>query len=52
MKNRDVIDQADSYIGKSVVRPQAARLLAGRGVFTDDLRLPRGRRWPWPAWRG
>ena len=41
MKNRDVIDQADSYIGKSVVRPQAARLLAGRGVFTDDLRLPR-----------
>ena len=39
--NRDVIEQGDSYIGQSVVRPQAARLLAGRGVFTDDLRLPR-----------
>jgi len=39
--NRDVIDRADSYIGQSVIRPQAARLLAGRGVFTDDLRLPR-----------
>ncbi len=39
--NRDVIEQGDSFIGQSVVRPQAARLLAGRGVFTDDLRLPR-----------
>jgi carbon-monoxide dehydrogenase large subunit len=39
--NHDVIEQGDSYIGQSVVRPQAARLLAGRGVFTDDLRLPR-----------
>src|SRR5258705_3539221 len=39
--NRDVIEQGDSFIGHSVIRPQAARLLAGRGVFTDDLRLPR-----------
>ena len=35
------IPEGDSYIGRSIVRPQAARLLAGRGQFTDDLRLPR-----------
>ena len=35
------IAQGESYIGRSVVRPQTARLLAGRGVFTDDLKLPR-----------
>ena len=38
---REVIEQGDTYIGQSVVRPQAARLLGGRGVFTDDIRLPR-----------
>lgn len=35
------IVEAESYIGKSVVRPQTSRLLAGRGVFTDDIKLPR-----------
>ena len=30
-----------SYIGKSVPRPNARRLLAGRGQYVDDLRLPR-----------
>jgi CO/xanthine dehydrogenase Mo-binding subunit len=35
------IEQGRSYIGESVVRPQTARLLAGRGVFTDDVTLPR-----------
>lgn len=35
------IPDGDTYIGTSVVRPQAARLLAGRGVYVDDLRLPR-----------
>jgi carbon-monoxide dehydrogenase large subunit len=35
------IDKGRSYIGESVVRPQTARLLAGRGVFTDDITLPR-----------
>jgi carbon-monoxide dehydrogenase large subunit len=35
------IAEAESYIGKSVVRPQTSRLLAGRGVFTDDIKLPR-----------
>src|SRR5687767_10674257 len=29
------------YIGESVPRPNAQRLLQGRGCFTDDLRLPR-----------
>lgn len=30
----------DGYIGRPVVRPQTARLVAGRGVYTDDLVLP------------
>ena len=29
------------YIGQSVPRPNAQRLLQGRGVFVDDLRFPR-----------
>jgi carbon-monoxide dehydrogenase large subunit len=29
------------YIGQSVPRPNAARLLQGRGCFIDDLRFPR-----------
>ncbi|MGH8648759.1 MAG: xanthine dehydrogenase family protein molybdopterin-binding subunit, partial [Burkholderiales bacterium] len=29
------------YIGKSVPRANAKRLLQGRGVYVDDLRLPR-----------
>src|SRR5262252_1495396 len=29
------------YIGQSVPRPNAARLLQGRGAYTDDLRFPR-----------
>jgi len=35
------VHERESYIGQSVVRPQTARLLAGRGVYTDDVRLPR-----------
>ncbi len=30
----------DGYIGRPVVRPQTARLVAGRGLYTDDLVLP------------
>src|SRR5262249_45631525 len=30
-----------SYIGRSVVRPQTARLVAGRGTYTDDVVVPR-----------
>jgi carbon-monoxide dehydrogenase large subunit len=29
------------YIGQSLPRPNARRLLQGRGAYTDDLRLPR-----------
>src|SRR5262245_62077856 len=29
------------HIGRTVVRPQTARLVAGRGTFTDDVALPR-----------
>jgi len=29
------------YIGRSVVRPQTARLVAGRGTYTDDVAVPR-----------
>ena len=29
------------YIGQSVPRANAQRLLQGRGAFTDDLRFPR-----------
>src|SRR5712691_8461334 len=29
------------YIGQSVPRPNAQRLLQGRGSFIDDLRFPR-----------
>src|SRR5262249_50698763 len=29
------------YIGRSVVRPQPARRVAGRGTYTDDVTLPR-----------
>ncbi|HSE03631.1 MAG TPA: 2Fe-2S iron-sulfur cluster-binding protein, partial [Methylomirabilota bacterium] len=29
------------YVGRSVIRPQTARLVAGRGVYTDDVAVPR-----------
>ncbi|MEM9107911.1 MAG: xanthine dehydrogenase family protein molybdopterin-binding subunit, partial [Pseudomonadota bacterium] len=34
-------DRPNSYIGRSVPRPDARRLLEGRGRFVDDLQLPR-----------
>jgi carbon-monoxide dehydrogenase large subunit len=34
-------DQPNSYIGRSVPRPNARRLLQGRGKFVDDISLPR-----------
>lgn len=36
-----VLDRPNSYIGRSVPRPNAKRLLAGRGRYTDDLRMAR-----------
>ncbi|MGI9504167.1 MAG: xanthine dehydrogenase family protein molybdopterin-binding subunit, partial [Geminicoccaceae bacterium] len=34
-------DRPNSYIGRSVPRPDARRLLTGRGRFVDDKQLPR-----------
>ena len=34
-------DRPNSYIGRSVARPNAKRLLAGRGRYITDLVLPR-----------
>ncbi len=35
------LDRPNSYLGRSVPRPNATRLLQGRGVFVDDLTAPR-----------
>jgi CO/xanthine dehydrogenase Mo-binding subunit len=35
------VDRPNSYIGKSVPRPNAAKLVEGRGQFVDDVELPR-----------
>ena len=35
------LDRPNSYIGTSVPRPNARRLLQGRGTYVDDIRLPR-----------
>ncbi|UGY16125.1 xanthine dehydrogenase family protein molybdopterin-binding subunit [Bradyrhizobium septentrionale] len=36
-----VLDRPNSYIGKSVPRPNLDRLLQGRGQYVSDLELPR-----------
>jgi len=36
-----LFDRPNSYIGRSVPRPDVRRLLEGRGKFVDDLQLPR-----------
>ena len=35
------VDRPNSYIGRSVPRPNARRLLRGQGQYVDDRRLPR-----------
>ena len=35
------LDRPNSYIGRSVPRPNAKRLLAGRGRYVTDIVLPR-----------
>jgi carbon-monoxide dehydrogenase large subunit len=35
------LDRPNSYIGRTVPRPNAPRLAAGHGKFVDDLTLPR-----------
>lgn len=34
-------DRPNSYIGKTVPRPNAAKLVQGRGRYVDDIQLPR-----------
>ena len=36
-----VLDRPNSYIGKTVPRPNLDRLLQGRGVYVSDMELPR-----------
>lgn len=36
-----VADRPNRYIGERLPRPGAKRLLAGRGRYTDDIKLPR-----------
>ncbi len=36
-----VLDRPNSYIGKTVPRPNLARLTQGRGLYVSDLALPR-----------
>ena len=36
-----IFDKPNSYIGKTVPRPDARRLAEGRGRFVDDKQLPR-----------
>jgi aerobic carbon-monoxide dehydrogenase large subunit len=35
------VDRPNSYIGRSIPRPNAAKLVEGRGQYVDDLVLPR-----------
>jgi carbon-monoxide dehydrogenase large subunit len=35
------VDRPNSYIGKSIPRPNARKLVEGRGQFIDDMVLPR-----------
>jgi len=35
------VDRPNSYIGKSVPRPNAAKLVEGQGQYVDDIVLPR-----------
>ncbi|PCI05246.1 MAG: carbon monoxide dehydrogenase [Hyphomicrobiales bacterium] len=40
-KRISVLDLPNSYVGKSVPRPNAKRLVQGRGTYVDDIELPR-----------
>ena len=43
-ENRDafsVLDRPNSYIGKTVPRPNLDRLMQGRGLYVSDIELPR-----------
>src|SRR6201982_3559419 len=36
-----VLDRPNSYIGKTVPRPNLDRLMQGRGAYVSDMELPR-----------
>src|ERR1700680_5247016 len=36
-----VLDRPNSYIGKTVPRPNLDRLMQGRGLYVSDMELPR-----------
>src|SRR6266700_5623302 len=36
-----VLDRPNSYIGKTVPRPNLERLMQGRGIYVSDMELPR-----------
>src|ERR1700758_2276323 len=40
-KTLSVLDRPNSYIGKTVPRPNLDRLLQGRGQYVSDIELPR-----------
>ena len=40
-RSMTVLDRPNSYIGRSVPRPNARRLAQGRGTYVDDIVLPR-----------
>ncbi|WP_207480790.1 xanthine dehydrogenase family protein molybdopterin-binding subunit [Arenibaculum pallidiluteum] len=39
--NLSALDRPNSYIGRTVPRPNAPRLAEGRGTYVDDITLPR-----------
>ncbi len=40
-KTLSALDRPNSYIGRAVTRPNAKRLLAGKGRYVTDMKLPR-----------
>ena len=38
---QSVLERPNSYIGRSLPRPNVLGLLHGRGTFTDDIRFKR-----------
>src|SRR3954467_5819256 len=40
-KALSVLDRPNSYIGKTVPRPNLDRLMQGRGLYVSDIELPR-----------
>ncbi len=39
--DESIRERAESYLGRSLPRPNVQRLIEGRGVYTDDVKLPR-----------